>query len=509
MLLLNQIRAGVETNRISRKVLASYFAALGLIGFAIYFGGIRIKYYSDDFLFYFDPPPANLFHYFLRANPSHPFYRPLEATLLVIAQRFFGSDTLLLHLTSITVHVMLAWLVLLAMLRYRFPRNAAVMGALFMLCSEANAMAVLNNDAFSQVAGAFFGFLSILLLGCSLPEDESTDAGGVRHHAYYLLSVFAFGMSLLSKETSTFFIVAITCVVLLNRSNLKGWSTRLCGSIIQISPYAAVFAMYFGLRLFLGLQGPSFGSYRYNFHFGLNIFRNLLMFAFEAIVPVSTVSTNTALKTGNLPFLILIGVSSVVFASAVAYGVFRSERRRLLGLVAIFAILSLFPAVLMNQVSELYLYNAMPFISVIAGTGLGKLIELTKTRSTKCFVVTAVGLLFMSHVAAIRTKTILMSHNGEMAATLLNAIQPHLQSIPRNGQLVLLNPVSHEVEYSVFRMNGFNVLDDGLGRVKQIAGRNDFDVRIVSESALQKDELSGDAVVLALDTETGGVYRKR
>jgi hypothetical protein len=58
-------------------------------------------------------------------------------------------------------------------------------------------------------------------------------------------------------------------------------------------------------------------------------------------------------------------------------------------------------------------------------------------------------------------------------------------------------------------MNGFNVLDDGLGRVKQIAGRNDFDVRIVSESALQKDELSGDAVVLALDTATGGVYRKR
>jgi hypothetical protein len=44
MLILNQIALrAVETNTISRKMLASYFAVLFLIGFAIYFGGIRIK----------------------------------------------------------------------------------------------------------------------------------------------------------------------------------------------------------------------------------------------------------------------------------------------------------------------------------------------------------------------------------------------------------------------------------------------------------------------------------
>ena len=74
---------------------------------------------------------------------------------------------------------------------------------------------------------------------------------------------------------------------------------------------------------------------------------------------------------------------------------------------------------------------------------------------------------------------------------------------------MLLNPTSHEVEYSVFGMNGFNVLIDGLGRLKQLAGRTDFDIKIVSESALQKDQLSGDAAVLALDRETGGLYRKQ
>ena len=90
MLILNQIALrAVETNRISRKMLASYFAVLFLIGFAIYFGGIRIKYYADDFLFYFDPPPVSLFHYILHANPSHSFYRPLDSTFLVIVQRFF------------------------------------------------------------------------------------------------------------------------------------------------------------------------------------------------------------------------------------------------------------------------------------------------------------------------------------------------------------------------------------------------------------------------------------
>src|SRR5262249_22707653 len=204
----------------------------------------------------------------------------------------------------------------------------------------------------------------------------------------YVLSIFAFGMSLLSKETSTSFIVAITCVVLLNKSNLKGSSRRLGGSVSQIGPYAFVFSVYFWLRLFLGLQGPSFGSDRYNFRFGLNIFRNLLMFAFEAIVPVSTVTTYTAAKNGALFLLILIVGVSVVFVSAVVYGVLRAERRRLLYVLGVFAIFSLFPVVLMNQVSELYLYNAMPFLSVIVGAGLGRLIEVSGTRTTKYLVLT-------------------------------------------------------------------------------------------------------------------------
>jgi len=177
--------------------------------------------------------------------------------------------------------------------------------------------------------------------------------------------------------------------------------------------------------------------------------------------------------------------------------------------LGVFAIFSLFPVVLMNQVSELYLYNAMPFLSVIVGAGLGRLIQVSGTRTTKYLVLTGVGLLFISHVAAIHSKTILMSHNGETATILLNAIQPHLKSIPRNGELVLLNSTSHEVEYSVFRMNGFNVLDNGLGRLKQMARRTDFDVKIITESALQKDQLSRDAVVLALDRETGDIYRKQ
>ena len=136
----------------------------------------------------------------------------------------------------------------------------------------------------------------------------------------------------------------------------------------------------------------------------------------------------------------------------------------------------------------------MPFVFILIGAGLGKLIELAGTRNPKHFAVTvAVVAMFIIHIDAIRSKTTLMRQNGERAATLLNAIEPYLKLIPRDGQLVLLNPTSHEVEYSVFRMAGFNVLDDGLGRLKQIAGRNDMDVKIISESSLESHELSADA----------------
>jgi hypothetical protein len=162
----------------------------------------------------------------------------------------------------------------------------------------------------------------------------------------------------------------------------------------------------------------------------------------------------------------------------------------------------------MNQVSELYLYNAMPFVSIVVGIGLGKLIHVHGGRRWK--QLTAVGALIALavNVAAIQEKASLMDRNGDRAATLLALIQPYLEDVPENGKLMLLNPSSAEPEYSVFLMNGFHVLDLAVHYIRFIGQRKDLRLEIVENARFQPNRVGPDTVVLSLDSETGQIYRR-
>jgi hypothetical protein len=143
-------------------MLLSCLIVLGLVGLAIYFQGTRIKYYADDFQWFFDPPPSSTFHYFWNMNPyEHQAYRPLQAFFYILVQRFWGLDTLPIHLTQITLHVLLSWLIWWWMVNRGFTFLQAVLSSLFMLISQANAMAVLSVDTISQVSSPLFGCVSL------------------------------------------------------------------------------------------------------------------------------------------------------------------------------------------------------------------------------------------------------------------------------------------------------------------------------------------------------------
>src|SRR5215475_2939835 len=159
------MEAWTSVNVEKRALSLSWFIVLGLIGYGIYGAGVRINYYSDDFQWYFDPPPSNIFHYFWHKNPyEHQAYRPLQASFLIFMQHFWGVDTLQIHLTQIALHVILSWIVWKWMVNYGFTFLEAVLGSLFMLISQANAMAVLSVDTISQVSSALFGCMSLWLL---------------------------------------------------------------------------------------------------------------------------------------------------------------------------------------------------------------------------------------------------------------------------------------------------------------------------------------------------------
>src|SRR5581483_7879969 len=163
---------------------------------------------------------------------------------------------------------------------------------------------------------------------------------------------------------------------------------------------------------------------------------------------------------------------------------------------------SLFPMVLMNHISELYIYNSTPFFSILAGIGLGAALECLQARR---YVASALGggilLLFASHVAAVRDKALLMQENGERATMLLDRLAPYFDQVPQNGALLLVNPRSSHAEYTVYLMNGFNMLQFGEADIKKLHAREDIDLAIIDESGITRDRQRPDALILGLDAD--------
>jgi hypothetical protein len=122
-------------------------------------------------------------------------------------------------------------------------------------------------------------------------------------------------------------------------------------------------------------------------------------------------------------------------------------------------------------------------------------------------IAVSVVLLSTMNVLAIQSKAHLMNANGERSSLLLSRIIPYLEKIGKDDQLLLLDPTPDGVEYSVFLMSGFNVLDEGLNRINQLSRRADLRIKVISQSQIEPKQLPHDALILELDRATGDIIR--
>lgn len=437
-------------------------------GFAIYFTGLAIPHYGDDFQIILDSPSSKISYFFFHAHPSN-WYRPLEASFHAATQALFGSSALPIHVVAVLSHSILAWLVWSFMLRLGFTKPQALLGAFFMLFSQANVHAVLSNDTLAQVWSALFGFLSIWLLS----RDSSRS---------YVLSIAAFAVALFAKETAVPFLLILLGFIAFKKQHVRD-------VVLRGAPYVAVAILYLFVRSFFTDMQPTLGPGRYQFSIGLNIIENVARLSFAALVPASSVSAFVAFESANwLTFGAIAGATAVVLA-LVAWGVERMERRGVIALLGAASLLMFFPVAALNRVSELHVYNAMPFISMIVGAGLGSIgARGAANRAGRTLVPAVIALLFASNLYAVETKASLMKQNGARAARLIEELKSRAEHIPAGGELVLENPPDPRIEYSVFLMRGFNVLETPE-EIKRRINRGDITVTIV-DSALEERRLS-------------------
>jgi hypothetical protein len=458
----------------------------------LYGPGLRAGYFSDDLLFFFYSPPLHLYQYFAARGASAQAYRPLEAIILTLIQQRFRFDTLPIHLISLGAHAGLCCTVLAAARRLELSGVERWVACASLLVAQVGAPAVLGNDTMSQTVSTFLGTLSIyfLYLGARNARAERP----VRLSMKWLsASLAAFAASLFFKETALGFVLVIALFVGVVALDHRGWALRAKAVIELAAPYGAVTMLYLAARLHAGAAMSQSGSYR--IRFGANIVRNLAEFTLAAFGPISTVDGAVAVALHRTPLLIVEALGCIVICGIVLAGISVSAHRMLSIWLFSAAVASLFPAYLLTHVSELYLYNAIPFLSLLLGIAFGALWK--RDALARAAAVFAAALLLSGQVYADRQKTKLMAANGRRAAAIYMGINRHLPDLPQHSRVLLVNPDDRKPEYSVFLLKGFDVVDLGNLQIGPIFGRPDIRVELIDESNAREIEQRKDQLLLA------------
>ena len=488
----------------------AWLLGMTVLAIVVYYRGLSGAYYGDDLGFAFDDPLSKIGYFFTHPNPFG-FYRPLEGAFLATVQAACGLNTLPIHLVQICLHALLCWMVVLIMLQLGLSTIQAGLAMCFLLVCQANVLVVLSNDTFSQSAGTFFGCVALYMLLLSLIELKSgvLRARQLPRRREYVVSLAAFALALLSKETSVSFILLITGLVFIwfGTGDRKAGTTGLVRVLVELAPYFAVLLLYLLVRSIVVHTQPALGEGRNEFRLGTNIVINLAMCVAAMSSPFSTVSVMAELRSGEFTLLAGYAFAAMAFVALVFAGLTVDKRRRMVLLLAGCSVIALVPMIALNHVSEAHIYNSMPFFSILVGMGLGTLGYRAVQRKWRGLAyATLVLALYLSHYQATQYKVGMMRANGARATELLQQIEPFLEQVPANGELVLANPPGESFEYSIFALKDFNVLALGLRRsVERMSGRRDITVRIADGPT----GLEGNSGRVVLTLTDGNVHAYR
>ncbi|MFC1554439.1 hypothetical protein ACFL7D_07390 [candidate division KSB1 bacterium] len=479
-----------------------FLAVLLFFGFLTYFAGFSVPYYSDDFEVVIDDPSASLFSHLLNSHPGDHFYRPLQAVVLGSIQAAAGLDPIPVHLINLISHVLLCWIIFLIMTYFGFSGIQSALGSLFMLFSQANSHAVLNNDTLSQIFSTLFGIISLFLFTVFL--IHRTNQVPVAEKLYLSFSVFFFLLSLLSKESSASYIILISFMSMIIT---KGdFLQRIKKTTLYLSPYILVVILFAVLRFNIVDTLPAEVSDRYSMQFGFNIIINTVQLFSATIIPFSTVSTYIALVNRDIYELLLVGVTALLLLSTVLLGFFRIKNKNTVNILICLSFLSLTPVLFLSRVSELYAYNAMPFISILFGIGFGFNVEVSKkVLLRKTVIYGIICLLFISNFFAVHSKSGMMLETGNRSTEIILQILRYIEEVPENGDLILINPETDQISYSVYIMPEFTVLDNALSYIKKLSNREDVNIKLIESTEPLEGYYSDNRVVLSINERS--VYK--
>jgi hypothetical protein len=454
----------------------SYIAIIGVLCLAgwAYAPGVEIPYYGDDFKFYFPAGGLGWVDHFARTGPTTGFYRPLQNTVLTLLQSFAHENTVPVHTVNLVLHLGTVGVVYEGCQWIGGTKRQALLGAALMAVAQANGAAVLGNDTMSQVGSALFGYLSLRFYGAALASggDNRRSYGG----ALVLLST-----SLLFKETGFAFVLLLVLMEIGSRFSVFQRGSKPRASVAELGwrlvPVLLIGGVYLIIRSHAGAVRPGFGTGDYQLSVGFNVVRNAFLFGAAATSVVSTPRMALWVQNGGWVQAAVAITGSVLFVAVVVTGVYRSgSGRKAVGLFLVAAV-SLTPVILLNDVSELYVYTAMPPLCIIAGIGLSNFVKRASGVRYAGFVTLLVTLLG-TQAAGVRNKAQLMKATGDRTQAILRQVAEYGEDAPSGSVLCLQEDVSRmhadTTAYSIYRMPGSAPLKFAEPMVRHRSSRSDI-----------------------------------
>lgn len=460
---------------------------------ALYWPFLNAPYFSDDFLFVFTAPPAHFYNFFFIPGPVGHAYRPVEAIILTWIQAHYGLNTIAIHLVSMAAHAALCCAIWVLAVRIGLSRIQTVLACCLMLVTQVGPGALLGNDSMSQAMSSALGDIGCVLLAIAYLDYAETPGRSLSWPC--LTGAFAATfLSFFFKETALGLTVVAGLLTALIAARESGWQARIGFAVRRLVPYAVAVAIYFGLRIYAVPPLAEPGDHKVSL--GMNAVKNLAEFGYAMATPISSVTTALTIRSGRLWEIALGGLPVLIVLVGVVAGLRAARRKWLVAILVCCVMASLFPALVLQHVSELYVYNAMPWVALLFGLGLGELWvrgPAARVAMAICTVTLFGGLLF-----ADRQKSILMDANGRAAARLVSDIAHYVKQLPANGEIVLTEEAQARPKYSVYVLNGLDVLEFGDRKLGAICGRPDVKVTILPKAGLRESVHNPARLVLEL-----------
>jgi len=448
-------------------------AALVVAGLVLYARAFSIHRYGDDLGFVL-PTPVDPFFHFTSPHPIRGWYRPLEAMLLAFCQNGVGLATWPIHALAIGLHLTLAWMVYAIGRELGLIEAACWLAAGWLLVAQGGVMAVASLDTLSQQLAA---------LGLTAAAWQAHRFLRDGHRSALLFAIVASAVALWGKESG---VAVVPVLAVIAAAHGEAGPRRRLATFVTVAVLAVI---YWLCRNAIGADGPELGTAAYGFDFGANMPLNAAVLWGACLSPVSTVAMVRWMQLGPAWAYVLATLPTLLLMLGMV-AAWRGRRGLFYALAAV-AVAAMFPAVLLHHVSELYAYQALPWLALLTGATLAAIPRRWRTG--------VVASLLLLQVIAVQSKLSAMIANGDRMASYVDQLRPVVASLPRDGTVYLIDDVGGRWRYGVFVLPGFRVFEYALGGLPTVLDRPDL--TFVLRGAGQLPEPAPGQAVVILDTD--------